>query len=263
MASLESIDRLLTAAARLMDEAASEIRDAEAEPVHENIEHIGRALSEIFQLQQHIYESRLELAPADLSEPSENPEANRLLGEFICRASELERSGNVQAAIAELERFTAQESSPFQVEIAVGEIERLRNAARRKPIFLAPGQGRAYPMGRIAAVFKSDESETESRYSVSEWWLEPRTQGPGAHSHAEDDLFYVIEGTMSVLIGKQWFEAPRGSFVLVPGGVTHDFENRGSVPAGVLNFSVPGAFESDMPGIVEWFAQNPPKDTGT
>lgn len=70
-------------------------------------------------------------------------------------------------------------------------------ATARKPIVLAPGQGRAYPMGRISAVFKADEAETLSRYSVSEWWLEPRTQGPGAHHHDEDDLFYVIEGVMS------------------------------------------------------------------
>lgn len=136
-------------------------------------------------------------------------------------------------------------------------------AAVRKPVVLAPGQGRAYPMGRISAVFKADGPETESRYSVSEWWLEPRTQGPGAHSHAEDDLFYVIEGTMSVLVGEEWVEAAKGSFVLVPGGVTHDFENRGSVRAGVLNFSVPGPFEPEMPAIAEWFAKNPPKDTGT
>jgi mannose-6-phosphate isomerase-like protein (cupin superfamily) len=136
-------------------------------------------------------------------------------------------------------------------------------AISRKPIVLAPGQGRAYPMGRISAVFKADEAETESRYSVSEWFLEPHTQGPGTHSHPEDDLFYVIEGTMSVLVGEEWIEAPRGSFVLVPGGVAHDFENRGSVRAGILNFSSPGPFEPEMRGIAEWFAKYPPKDTGT
>jgi hypothetical protein len=38
-------------------------------------------------------------------------------------------------------------------------------------------------MGRIAAIFKADGTETQGRYSISEWWLEPRTQGPGAHSH--------------------------------------------------------------------------------
>ena len=132
---------------------------------------------------------------------------------------------------------------------------------QRKAIVLAPGQGRAYPMGRISAVFKADEAETESRYSVSEWWLEPKTQGPGAHAHAEDDLFYVIEGVMSIRAGEEWFDCGKGSFVLVPGGTPHDFENRGAVRAGLLNFSTPGPFEPAMPEIAEWFAKNPPKDT--
>ena len=137
------------------------------------------------------------------------------------------------------------------------------NNTARKAIVLAPAEGRAYPMGRISAVFKADGEETQSQYSVSEWWLEPRTQGPGAHSHEEDDLFYVIEGVMSLRVGEEWFDCPRGSFVLVPGGMTHDFENRSDARAGVLNFSSPGPFEPAMPEIVEWFTQNPPKDTGT
>lgn len=132
----------------------------------------------------------------------------------------------------------------------------------RKPIILAPGEGRAYPMGRISAVFKADEAESASRYAISEWWLEPHTRGPGAHAHPEDDIFYVIEGTMSLLVGDEWTHAPRGSFVLVPGGVVHDFENRGEVRAGVLNLSVPGAFELHMPGIVQWFTDHPPQDAG-
>ena len=61
----------------------------------------------------------------------------------------------------------------------------------RKPIVLPPGAGRAYPMGRIQAVFKADGAESAERYSISEWWLEPRTTGPGAHAHSEDDVFYV------------------------------------------------------------------------
>lgn len=130
----------------------------------------------------------------------------------------------------------------------------------RKPVFLAPGAGRNYSMGRMSALFKADEEETESRYSISEWWLEPHTQGPGAHSHPEDDVFYVLEGTMSFLIGDQWIEAPRGSFVLAPAGMTHDFQNRSEARAGVLNLSIPGAFEPHMPAIVEWFAKYPPGD---
>jgi quercetin dioxygenase-like cupin family protein len=137
------------------------------------------------------------------------------------------------------------------------------DTSSRKAVILGPNEGRAYPMGRIGAIFKADGVETESRYCISEWWLEPHTQGPGAHSHPEDDVFYVIEGTMSLLVGESWTHATKGSFVLVPGGITHDFENRSNARAGVLNFSVPGAFEQEMPGIAQWFKENPPKHAGT
>jgi mannose-6-phosphate isomerase-like protein (cupin superfamily) len=128
----------------------------------------------------------------------------------------------------------------------------------RSVLILGPGEGRGYPMGRISALFKADGPETANRYSISEWWLEAHTQGPGAHSHPEDDVFFVIEGTMSFLVGGEWIDAPKGSFVLVPGGLTHDFENRSSTRAGALNFSAPGNFEQHMPGIAQWFAEHPP-----
>jgi hypothetical protein len=43
------------------------------------------------------------------------------------------------------------------------------------------------------------------------------------------------------------------------GYVGAEFIRHVSSPA-VLNFSVPGDFEMNMPAIVEWFAENPPKD---
>jgi mannose-6-phosphate isomerase-like protein (cupin superfamily) len=134
--------------------------------------------------------------------------------------------------------------------------------AGRRPVVLAQGEGRAYPMGRISAVFKADGAETADGYSISEWWLEPNTKGPGAHSHPEDDVFYVLAGVMSVFVDPEWIEAEVGSFVLVPGNVTHDFENRGSVRAGMLNVSAPGNFEQHMPDIADWFAEHPPGDAG-
>lgn len=128
----------------------------------------------------------------------------------------------------------------------------------RRAVILAPGAGRNYPMGRIHALFKADGDETAGRYSISEWWLEAHTQGPGAHAHDEDDVFYVIEGTMSLRVGERWIDAECGAFVLVPGGTVHDFENRSDARAGVLNLSIPGAFEPHMAGIAEWFAEHPP-----
>lgn len=58
----------------------------------------------------------------------------------------------------------------------------------RRPIIVAPERGRVYAMGRMRAIFKADLDETASRYSISEWWLEPRTRGPNEHAHPEDHV---------------------------------------------------------------------------
>jgi quercetin dioxygenase-like cupin family protein len=133
--------------------------------------------------------------------------------------------------------------------------------AGRTPVILAPGQGRSYPMGRLLAVFKADGAETGQGYSISEWWLDPHTKGPGPHSHPEDDVFYVLAGVVSVLVDAEWIEATTGSFVLIPGNVTHDFENRRSERAGMLDLSIPGSFEDKMPGIAQWFIERTPADS--
>jgi quercetin dioxygenase-like cupin family protein len=134
-------------------------------------------------------------------------------------------------------------------------------AAARNTIVLGRDEGRAYEMGRIRAVFKADGDETARAYSIAEWWLDAHTTGPGAHEHPEDNAFYVIDGTMAILVGDEWTEASKGSFVLLPGGITHTFENRSDAPAGVLAFVHPGTFEQEMPDIVGWFRTNPPADT--
>jgi len=119
----------------------------------------------------------------------------------------------------------------------------------RKAKIVPPGQGRTYAMGRMRAVFKADLDETASGYSLSEWWLEPCTRGPGQHQHDEDHVYYVIEGTLSVQINDDWSDAAKGSYILIPGGTPHNFENRGSAPAGFMSLNVPGGFEERMPDI--------------
>ncbi len=127
----------------------------------------------------------------------------------------------------------------------------------RKPLIVRPDQGRKYDMGRMRAVFFADGDETHTRYSISEWWLEPRTPGPGAHSHPDDHIFYVLTGTLSLFIDGERTDAPRGSYALIPGGVTHTFENRGTEECGFISINAPGGFEQKMPGIVDWFVENP------
>lgn len=125
-------------------------------------------------------------------------------------------------------------------------------------IVLRPGEGRHYPCGPMQAAFLADGDETDNRYSVSIWWVDPRKPGPGAHSHeGNEELFFVIEGTMTFLVGERYVDAPAGTFLRIPARVRHDFENRTDQRAGALNVFIPGGFEQNMDSIVEWFRSHP------
>ncbi len=121
-----------------------------------------------------------------------------------------------------------------------------------EPIVLPPGDGRPYDLGPMRGVFKADGPETQDRYCASEWSVEPRQPGPGAHQHdANEELFLVTEGTLWFLVGDQWVEAPAGTFLRIPAGVTHDFANRGDERATAFNVFIPGGFEALFRGWVE------------
>lgn len=131
-----------------------------------------------------------------------------------------------------------------------------------QPLVVDPDEGRTYPMGRMSAVFKADLEETGSTLSVSEWWLEPNTEGPHIHKHPEAHLFFVIEGNLAVYLqGRGWFDTRSGSYVYIPGGIEHGFENRSDNVVGFMSINTPGGFENSIPGIVSYFKENPLGDS--
>src|SRR5690348_9714670 len=89
-----------------------------------------------------------------------------------------------------------------------------RQDAPRAAVVRLPGTGRPFDLGPVQTIFKADGEETRGHYAISEWWLEPYTRGPGAHKHEEDDVFYVLEGTLTFFVGGEWVEAPKGSLVI-------------------------------------------------
>lgn len=124
-------------------------------------------------------------------------------------------------------------------------------------LIIPSGEGRIYDCGTMTAIFKADENETNEKYSISEWWLEANSHGPGAHKHENNvEVFYVLEGTITMLIGEKWIDASKGTFLRIPANTMHDFKNQTNERTGILNFYIPGGFERDMPAIVKWFEDN-------
>ena len=63
---------------------------------------------------------------------------------------------------------------------------------RTETLILKAGEGRIYDCGTMTAIFKADENETNEKYSISEWWLEPNSGGPGAHAHEDNDEVFMF-----------------------------------------------------------------------
>jgi mannose-6-phosphate isomerase-like protein (cupin superfamily) len=78
-------------------------------------------------------------------------------------------------------------------------------------VFRGPQEGRTSPCGPMQDIFKVEGPETAGRYSVSEWWVEPQRIGVAPHRHeAKEELFYVLEGTMTVRVAKREIRAAAG-----------------------------------------------------
>jgi mannose-6-phosphate isomerase-like protein (cupin superfamily) len=51
----------------------------------------------------------------------------------------------------------------------------------------------------------------------------PGFPGPPRHYHRElTDMFYVLEGTLTFVVGDDTVEAPPGTFLLVPSGAARE-----------------------------------------
>ena len=109
---------------------------------------------------------------------------------------------------------------------------------------LAQGEGRTYVAGTATSVFKATRESTAGAFSLAEVTIQPGASGPPLHSHRELlDSFYVLEGTLTVQVGDEEFEAGPGAYVCAPPGVVHTFANRSASLVRFLNLNTPGGWE--------------------
>jgi len=113
-----------------------------------------------------------------------------------------------------------------------------------RPVVTRPGEGSCVqgPAGG-QLTFKARGEDTGNRLLAIENVIAP-LDGPPLHSHDnEDESWYVIEGTLRFQLGDERAEAPQGSFVFVPRGTPHAFQNVGDAPARILVMFNPAGME--------------------
>jgi quercetin dioxygenase-like cupin family protein len=110
-----------------------------------------------------------------------------------------------------------------------------------------PGEGERHGLGSSELVIKATGEDTGDSFFLSETMIAPAFPGPPPHVHDRlHDMFYVLDGALTVRLGEQTHQLQAGSFVCVPPGVVHTFRNDGDVPVRFLNFNTPAGWEHYM-----------------
>jgi mannose-6-phosphate isomerase-like protein (cupin superfamily) len=116
-----------------------------------------------------------------------------------------------------------------------------------------PGDGERHRMGPASeTVIKAGADETAGSFFLSESVIEPGFPGPPPHRHERlHDMFFVLEGTLTMRLGEDTLALPPRSFVCVPPGVVHTFSNPSEEPVRFLNFNTPSGWENYMRDLAQ------------
>lgn len=131
-----------------------------------------------------------------------------------------------------------------------------------KPVFRPTGTAPAvWGPGDLYSLLATGK-ETNNAFFQFEA-IVPKGGGPPPHVHSrEDESFYVVSGSLEILLGDKTYQAKRGDFVYIPRGTVHRFKNVGGdmavqlvtfVPAGIEGF-----FQEVFPKVTDRTAAPPP-----
>lgn len=112
-----------------------------------------------------------------------------------------------------------------------------------EPYILTREQGQAIWFLGTLMQFKATGEDNGQTFSLIEQVLPPGFAPPLHVHHAEDEAFYVLEGTLTFVCGEQRWHADTGAFIFLPKNIAHGFLVEGKEPARLLQFTFPAGLE--------------------
>jgi len=130
---------------------------------------------------------------------------------------------------------------------------------RDNAIVFAAGEGKLLSARGSAMFFKATRASTNGAFSFMERTLPPGGRKPPPHIHTDcEEAFYVLDGEIEFSLGAETVVGRPGSFVHVPGGVSHTFGNATTAASRLLIIHAP-AMDSYFEELQElWSRQVPP-----
>jgi quercetin dioxygenase-like cupin family protein len=107
--------------------------------------------------------------------------------------------------------------------------------------------------------FKITSEESDGALTAVETFV-VRSEGPPLHVHDQDELIYTLAGSLRVKLGDTLREAPAGSFVFIPRGTPHTWQNVGTEPLRFFATIMPAAAEFEE--FFKRYAQLPAEEGG-
>jgi len=106
-------------------------------------------------------------------------------------------------------------------------------------------RGKQFDFDGLGVRWVLDASETDGRFSIVEHPLAPRALAAPLHyHHREDELSYVVSGTLGALLGDRVMVANAGTWVRKPRQQWHTFWNAGDTPCHIIEIISPAGFEN-------------------
>ncbi len=109
-----------------------------------------------------------------------------------------------------------------------------------KPYALAEGEGRTYDWHSVRFTIKAGAAETGGALSI--WEVTTRKgEEPDIHVHEEDEIFYVLSGSLTFRCGGRSFKVRENGYIFLPRNIPHRY-TIDSEEVRLLGFSTPSGF---------------------
>jgi mannose-6-phosphate isomerase-like protein (cupin superfamily) len=155
---------------------------------------------------------------------------------FVAAAGEPAGGLMLPPGEADVEKAIALAPS-YGIDVLAPPGERPDGVPPAKPVSAA-----YWSLGNLAIVHVPGDA-TEQRYSFIEY-LSPPGERPLLHVHRrESQLWYVLEGELTVRIGGESRRCRSGEWAYGPPGVPHTHEVTSEMPARILEVNSPAGFE--------------------
>ena len=124
-------------------------------------------------------------------------------------------------------------------------------------IHIKKGEGKIGKIGGIELISKFSKLQTGGHLGCDEAILKPGHLGAPPHLHKNfDEICFVLEGSVSIMVEEEVFEVNAGDWHLRPRNKMHTFWNPTEAPAKFVDIYIPGGHEDYMADLARLFENN-------